>query len=465
MQPETAAWAAEEFGHAEMTDTRHGARLVKIAAAAAESPSGIVSSVFSDAAGLEGAQRFIRNPRIDHKEVGRASYRATARRATAEDFVFAPVDGSNVTVPCAAGSTKLGPVGSTSQGSRGLEVMNAIGVSPEGTPLGLLGQQWWVRGETSETTGVKPPKIRPLHKKETQHWFRAIQMSESAFEEEDVSTQRWYQLDAGADFGEMLCWLSETDVYGTVRAAQDRRVSTDGNDPAYLWETVGSAPLLGEFSLTVPGGPKRQRREARMELRFTEVTVRARDPSMQFREASVGAVLAREVGTAPANEEPIEWLLLTNYPVRSFDDARLVVYGYSLRWRVEAFHKTWKDVCGVEKTQITDACNQIMWASILAAVAMRTERLTHLARETPEVPATEELTQLEIDATILMQRPNGYDLGDIPTIGEAVLWIAKEGGYRGRKTSGGPPGTKVIGRGLRRIEIAAQVLAERDQRT
>ena len=43
-----------------------------------------------------------------------------------------------------------------------------------------------------------------------------------------------------------------------------------------------------------------------------------------------------------------------------------------------------------------------------------------------------------------------------PTIAEATLWIAEMGGYTG-KSSGGPPGTITIGRGLERLLIAAQV--------
>ncbi len=45
----------------------------------------------------------------------------------------------------------------------------------------------------------------------------------------------------------------------------------------------------------------------------------------------------------------------------------------------------------------------------------------------------------------------------MPTIAEATLWIAEFGGYTG-KSSGGPPGSITIGRGLERLLIAAEVL-------
>ena len=235
--------------------------------------------------------------------------------------------------------------------------------------------------------------------------------------------------------------------------------SEEDTEVRYLWQTVGEAPILGTYDLQIPAGRKREKRIANIELRTAQVILRLYDHWFKKSEqVTLHAVLAREAGTVPANEEqPIEWLLLTNKPISCFKDARLVTYGYSLRWRIEAFHKTWKMTCGVEKTQLRESTNVIIWAVILASVAMRIERLIHLAREQPELPASEELTKVELDALIVLRRPENYEMGEVLTIGEAVLWIAELGGYLG-KSSGGPPGAIVLGRGLRDIEIAARVL-------
>ncbi|HRI65294.1 MAG TPA: hypothetical protein PK156_13690 [Polyangium sp.] len=44
-----------------------------------------------------------------------------------------------------------------------------------------------------------------------------------------------------------------------------------------------------------------------------------------------------------------------------------------------------------------------------------------------------------------------------PTIATVVLWIAEIGGYTG-KSSGGPPGSTTIARGLERLQLAAELL-------
>ena len=152
---------------------------------------------------------------------------------------------------------------------------------------------------------------------------------------------------------------------------------------------------------------------------------------------------------------------LDGHAVRTFDEACEVVRGYTMRWRIEDFHKTWKSgACRVEDTQLHDKDAVVKWATILATVAARIERLKHLSRETPDAPATIELGKLELRALILLktdQKKRTEVVTDHPTIGQATRWIADLGGYTG-KSSGGPPGSITIGRGWRRVLDAARLL-------
>jgi hypothetical protein len=167
------------------------------------------------------------------------------------------------------------------------------------------------------------------------------------------------------------------------------------------------------------------------------------------------AVLVRE--RHRCDEDRIEWLLLSTHPIRTRADVRAIVSGYALRWRIEDFHRTWKSgLCCVEETQLRSRQAIYKWATILASVATRAMRLTHQARQTPDVPATDELTRYEIDAIIALREPKGVNPGDTPTLGQAVRWIADLGGYVGPWN--GPPGPKVIGRGLDDVLAVAKAL-------
>ncbi len=95
-------------------------------------------------------------------------------------------------------------------------------------------------------------------------------------------------------------------------------------------------------------------------------------------------------------------------------------------------------------------------------MAVRANRLTKLRDADPTIPATKEFSRLELDAIILLRRPNGVALGYTPSLVTAIRWVADLGGYTG-KSSGGPPGSGVIGRGLEKIDTLARGLANLEQ--
>lgn len=164
------------------------------------------------------------------------------------------------------------------------------------------------------------------------------------------------------------------------------------------------------------------------------------------------------MGRLPAGQKRLCWRLLTNYPVNSFEDARRVLRNYSLRWRVEDFHKTWKSVGRVEDSQLHSQPAVEKWARLLADNAMRIERLKHLARTQPDAPANVELSEEEVDALLILKRPEDYRAKLRPSISTAVTLIAELGGYTGKTSSGGPPGSITIGRGLKELEVAVRTL-------
>src|SRR5262249_14210269 len=156
-----------------------------------------------------------------------------------------------------------------------------------------------------------------------------------------------------------------------------------------------------------------------------------------------------------AGKNRVLWRLLTTLPVASFAQARAVIAAYAQRGRIEEFHLAWKSgACGIEDSWLRQSEHFFKWATLLSAVAARLERIRLLSRTEPERNALDEFTREEIDATIALRKPKGVPLGATPTLGELTRWIADIGGYTG-KSSGGPPGIRVITRGFERVEAAA----------
>ena len=439
-----------------------------MAARAAENPGGRLSDVFRSARELDAAYDLVESKHVAPIAIGDAQGRATARRCIGLPYVRVAVDGSSLRLADHERTKDFGGVGTTKAGARGLKVISALAVDPDGVTLGLLAQVWWartgVRSGSAKTRRKRRARL-PTGQKETRHWIEAI---ERAMQQLDaVGARGWFHVDREGDAWPILSALRATKHLFTVRSSWDRAIEATGRDKQYLRAHLAKQPSIGSYEIDVPGNAKRTARRARMVMRAAQVRLRLRDRSTEkVYWFEVHAVWVREEGTTPSGEKPLDWLLLTNAPVASFAAGREVVLGYTSRWRIEDFHRAWKSgVCNVEDTQLRTRGAVIRWASIQAAVAARAERIKLLARGAPERPATDELSEDEIRVLIALKReqkkrtetvPDG-----VPTIAQATLWLAELGGYTG-KSSGGPPGSTTIGRGLQRVvdgALAVQALA------
>lgn len=78
------------------------------------------------------------------------------------------------------------------------------------------------------------------------------------------------------------------------------------------------------------------------------------------------------------------------------------------------------------------------------------------------MPADAEFSEIELHALVLLKRRIAKKTERItdavPTIEQATLWLAELGGYTG-ESSGGPPGTATISRGLFKLRAAADAIA------
>jgi len=432
--------AQQMFGDADLGDQRLSRRLLEIAAQSFRAPAGTITTVFTGVAEREAVYRFVENPRARAESVLAAQERATARLARAEPYIFVPVDGSSLTVTDRKKARDVGTVGTYSKRARGLIVVSALAVTRDGTPLGLSGQKWW-----SRDPATKSPK-NELH-----HSIEVIDGVIDLMSEHAPRTKVWLQMDRLYDAQVILEHLDAKDVWFTVRASRSRRLHNPGaNQRKYSHDVLAKQPVLGLHSIEVKDHGKL--RSARLEVRTLRTTISAKRKSKTRCPIDVTYVDVRE-----RRRNGLRWTLITNRWVATFEQALEVVTGYTTRWRIEEFHRAWKDgACHVEDTQLRSREAIIKWATILAAVAVRATRLTYLAREKPDLPASEEFTSAELTAAVLLSDNPSLDTENL-TLASTIDLIARLGGYTG-KSSGGPPGPTTLARGLRRVADTAKVL-------
>lgn len=456
---EETAWAREEFGAADLGDARRNHRLIRLAARVAQQPGGTIAGVCRSAAERQAAYDLLSNKKVRSQALLQATTASTAGRCAEHEFVYVPMDGSSLVLTDRAKTKPLGSIGATRFPTRGLKVVDAVAVAPDGTFNGILDVQFWTRAAAKKKprkSQKKPSRYLRRRKRDTEmkHWSASVESVKQVLETHAPGVQPWLVMDREADESKLLRQLGQAGTWFTIRAAQNRVVEWRGK-PTKLFSAVSAAKPIGRRVLQVPRSHSCAARAARVVIRAR--TLRLMLPTYERGDERV----ALEVGVVEVLEvrnssTPIRWVLLTNRPVATLADADRVIDSYRARWRIEEFHRTWKaGGCDAENIHLRSADGIRKWAILLASVAARTEHLKRLARTQPDEPATCELTEDEIQVLIFAKRriktsvelvPDG-----IPPIRTAVRWIADLGGWAGHYTKY-EPGSTTISRGL--VELA-----------
>ena len=155
---------------------------------------------------------------------------------------------------------------------------------------------------------------------------------------------------------------------------------------------------------------------------------------------------------APAEAEPIHWVLLTDWPCQNFPQALRVIQAYTRRWLIEEYHKCLKSGTDIEQSQLTTAQHITALLGILAVVAVRLLHTKLLATTRPQDPVRRE--ELEPEALTILEQKFGRPRGGW-TNQHFLVAVARLGGFLARKSDGNP-GWITIWRGWRKLMLLAQ---------
>ncbi len=270
--------------------------------------------------------------------------------------------------------------------------------------------------------------------------------------------------DRECDFYDFFKAAGQADASVLVRASQDRRINCSSRynekDVAKLWDYMESQTEAGTYTVEVSAREKgrhckgRTARVATMSVKFAPFRMNPpRNNPKHGIEAlpdiQMYAVHVREQ-CPPEGEEPVEWMLLTNVPVCSLEEATEKVLWYSLRWRIEMFFKVLKSGFRVEACRLGTADRLIRYLTVMSIVAWRLFMITLIVRTDPSTPCSAFLSDQEWRVLSFKISRNTVPPETPPNIAIAVIWIAILGGYLNRKCDG-PPGTLALWRGWKRL--------------
>ena len=352
------SWAANELGGAPLGDKRLSRRLVDSAQRQAEDPMRAFTAVAKDDwPAVKGYYRLIDQPADSEVTVENilAPHRErTRRRMQAQPTVLCLADGTDLNFTTRPQTRGLGVIGSNQTGAQslGLHLHSTLAVNTDGLPLGVLRTR----------IDAPEPKEQAAASSEDKKSFRWIDSLRdcAALAETLPKTHVVHVVDREADFYELFAeQLRTPQVDLIVRAKHDRRLP---EQQGRLFESVRATKPCGHVEIDVTRQSARaksskrqarigrQARTAELALRYRRVEM-ARDPNARqgaLEKLPVTIVHAVEQAP-PSGEKAIEWFVLTTLTVDSSERAAEILRFYSLRWRIEDWHRVLKSGCSIDE--------------------------------------------------------------------------------------------------------------------
>jgi hypothetical protein len=347
----------------------------------------------------------------------------------------------------------LGQIGNG--GGRGYKCHNSLAVTAESREvLGLVNQILFNRPRVPK--GEKKSARRQRTTRESRLWKQggeAIPVAPEGRVWVDVA-------DRGADTTEFLDFEESQGKQYVVRSQHNRRVlqGHDGEtERVKLHDWLGSLPETGRRTVNVPARKGQPARTATVGVAWAPVRVL---PPRQARgeergtPLAVWAVRVWELDPSAQVKEPLEWILLTNVPVKTFEEACERLDWYARRWIVEEYHKAMKTGCSIEQMEFRSQERLQPAIALVSVLAILLLTLRDSSRRSDAGQRSARDLIPAIYVTMLsvwrFQTPH-RDL----TVREFYFALARLGGHQNRKHDH-PPGWLVLWRGWTQLHAMVE---------
>ena len=450
----TSSWSVAELHTVDLGDQRLNRRLQATAEQLAAQPQASINQACEDWAATKASYRLFDNEKVTPAKILQPHQQCTQTRMQAYALVLALQDSTYLDFTAHPQTEGLGPLGTPTQQLQGMVQHTTLAVTPTGLPLGVLTQAIWTREAEPAAMSAYEQRKRPIEDKESYKWLTALAETVRLT---PPGVQVVSVCDREADVYELFVRAAELETGLLVRATQDRTVLAA--DTAKVWATAEAAARSGYLRVHVPAKGHEPERDASVSVQFCQVTLKppwrpVREDHDPLPAVTLSVLLVREL-TPPTGVTPLEWLLLTNVPVQTFEEAVERVCWYRCRWHIEVYFKVLKSGCRIEQCRLATAERLQRFTTLMSIIAWRLYWLTHISRQEPDAACVLVLAEHEWHALYATIHRTTQLPDQPPTVRQVVRWIAQLGGFLGRKRDG-EPGVTVIWRGWQRLhDIAA----------
>jgi hypothetical protein len=328
----------------------------------------------------------------------------------------------------------------------GILMHSSLAVTTEGVPLGLAAVKFWTRKKFKGTAALKKkinPTRVPIEKKESVRWLDNLRQATELLAE---PAQCVHIGDRESDIYELFCTARQIGTHFLVRTCVDRLV---GDGDRTIADEMDEVETKGLHRIEVRDN-NGDLAEAVLELKYRRVHVLPPLGKQKHYPALTLTVIHAEERGMPKNRKKIEWKLITDLPVQSRKDAIEKLEWYSMRWKIEVFHKILKSGCKAEESKLRTAERLVNLISVFCILSWRIFWMTMINRSAPKAPPSVALTKTEIDLLDRLINDRGKMPPKSRVLGTYLIKIARLGGYLARKNDP-PAGNIVMWRGLSRL--------------
>lgn len=442
-------WASKEQKYTDFNDIRLNNRLEKILQDFTEEPAGSIPQACKSAASTKATYRFLSNENVEGEKIRKGFSQATIERIveSKEETVLYVSDATNVVYTSHKQLEGIGVL--RNQRARGLNLHTTLAVTEKELVLGSVHQCCWGRKE--EEYGKRAlRRKKPIEQKESYRWIDSFNASQNALPE---NVRGIFLGDRGADIYDLFLLPRKENMHIVIRSLHNRNLK---NSPNKIFSEIENTPCSGTMKVKIPRSGNRKERRATLEIRYNKVTIKPPFYKKDMASTTLTIVSATEITKNLETENFIKWKLLTTLPINSLDQAIYTISTYSKRWIIERYHYTLKQGCKIEELQLEQAERIDKAIALYTIIACRIMYMTYLSRISPDLLCTTIFNNQEWRALYCYANKTSYEPEHPLTIRQAILMLAKMGGFLGRKQDG-DPGVKVIWIGMRLLEGAVEM--------
>jgi len=449
-------WIDQELAGCEFQDERLTKRFEKLFRQLSGGIGESIPWACQDWANTKAAYRFLANERVSEAAILGGHFQATEKRLASGAW---PILMLHDTTELSFHRKDVAAVGMTTRMPTrkldgkpqhynvcGILMHSSLAVTLNGLPLGLTAIKFWSRdkfyGCNQMKKRINPTRI-PIEQKESYRWLENVRQSTALLPE---PCRCVHIGDRESDIYELFCTAQAIGTHFLLRTCVDR-LAGDGKHT--IATEMAEVRVQGLHRIEVRD-KKGNASEAVLEIRYRRIRVLPPiNKSKQYPELLLTVIHAQERG-APIGRDRVDWKLITDLPVTSRKEAIEKLRWYSLRWKIEVFHKILKSGCKAEASKLRTASRLVNLISVLVILSWRISWMTMINRAAPDSAPEVAFTALEIKLLDRLVSDKRRAKVRNRSLSAYLTKLARLGGYLAR-SSDPPPGNMVVWRGLSRL--------------